>query len=316
MDNFAPVLIPTLNRYEHFTRCIESLSACTHADHTDLFIALDYPLKKEHWDGYQKINHFITEISGFKSINVLRRSENFGAMKNYLESKKELFKAYDRLIFTEDDNVFSPNFLDYMSKGLKEFEGNQNVYAICGYNYPIEIPAKYSLNYYYVKTFSAWGYGIWRNRTRKEYYTPSELLTFMKKFKNVLNIYKMAPIKVQSILHSIKHNIPLYGDGVVSLQNIMFDTYCIFPSISKVQNWGHDGSGENCGHLINSVYLTQKIDMNIEFVYDDDVPMLDYKMIHEVKKYFRMKFVEKVRASIIYLIMITIPILKIKSKLE
>lgn len=52
IENFSPVLICTLNRYVHFKRCIESLSACTYADKTDLFIGLDYPLKDEHWEGY------------------------------------------------------------------------------------------------------------------------------------------------------------------------------------------------------------------------------------------------------------------------
>ena len=37
MNNFAPVLIPTLCRYDHLKRCIESLSACTHAEKTDLY---------------------------------------------------------------------------------------------------------------------------------------------------------------------------------------------------------------------------------------------------------------------------------------
>ena len=45
--NYTPILIPTLNRYNHLKRCVESLAKCTHADKTDLYIALDYPLKEE-----------------------------------------------------------------------------------------------------------------------------------------------------------------------------------------------------------------------------------------------------------------------------
>ena len=55
---YAPVLIPTLCRYEHFKRCIESLSACTGAEHTDVYIGLDYPAKESHRAGYEQIKNF------------------------------------------------------------------------------------------------------------------------------------------------------------------------------------------------------------------------------------------------------------------
>ena len=41
--NYAPVIIPTLSRFEHFKRCWESLENCTGADKTEVFVALDYP---------------------------------------------------------------------------------------------------------------------------------------------------------------------------------------------------------------------------------------------------------------------------------
>ena len=49
---FAPVIIPTLCRFEHFNRCIESLSKCTWAEYTEVYIGLDYPAKESHWGGY------------------------------------------------------------------------------------------------------------------------------------------------------------------------------------------------------------------------------------------------------------------------
>ena len=44
MIKCAPILIPTLCRYEHFVKCIQSLKENTLANESDLFIALDYPL--------------------------------------------------------------------------------------------------------------------------------------------------------------------------------------------------------------------------------------------------------------------------------
>ena len=51
VNNLAPVIIPTLCRYDHFKRLMESLNKCTWADKTDVYIGLDYPAKEEHRDG-------------------------------------------------------------------------------------------------------------------------------------------------------------------------------------------------------------------------------------------------------------------------
>ncbi|MEI6052507.1 MAG: hypothetical protein WCQ44_07390, partial [Opitutaceae bacterium] len=121
-------------------KCIESLAACTHADKTDIFIFLDYPLKDNHWEGFEIIKNFLPHIKGFKTLNIIERTKNYGAVDNYYKSLEYVFEQYDRLIFTEDDNEFSPNFLDYINKGLDKFENNPSIYSICGYNFPIEIP--------------------------------------------------------------------------------------------------------------------------------------------------------------------------------
>ena len=106
---FSPVLIPTLNRYTHFKKCIISLSKCKHADKTDLIISLDFPLKDIHWEGYNKIKEFLPKIRGFKSVYIIERKINFGPINNYFESRKEVLNSYDKIIFSEDDNTFSPN---------------------------------------------------------------------------------------------------------------------------------------------------------------------------------------------------------------
>lgn len=66
---YAPILIPTLNRYKHFRRCVESLSKCTHAEKTELVIGIDYPPVEKYREGWEKISEFITTITGFKKSN-------------------------------------------------------------------------------------------------------------------------------------------------------------------------------------------------------------------------------------------------------
>ena len=235
MKSFAPIFIPTLNRYDHLKRCIESLAKCTHADKTDLYIALDYPANESHWKGYKKIEKYIETIAGFKTIAVVKRKENFGAMKNYFEGRNELFNNNDKIIITEDDNEFSPNFLDYINKGLEKFKNNNRIYTICGYKHPIEIPDSYKANYFFHRDNSAWGFGLWRNKIQDDFYTTAQMKDFIKN-KIYLNELKgLSGRHYYNILESIKLDIPRYGDFAVLLNNIKLNQYCVYPVISKIR---------------------------------------------------------------------------------
>ena len=51
---YAPVIIPTMNRYNHFYACLESLERCTGSEHTDVYVALDYPPSEKYVDGWKE----------------------------------------------------------------------------------------------------------------------------------------------------------------------------------------------------------------------------------------------------------------------
>jgi hypothetical protein len=303
MNNFAPVLICTLNRHVHFKRCVESLAACTHAEKTDLFIGFDYPLKEAHWAGYEIIKAFLHTIKGFKSVNVITRDKNFGVNDNWTGMQNYVFELYDRMIVSEDDNTFAPNFLDYVNKGLDKFKDDVRITAICGYNYPIKKHEKYNYNYYYYKTFSGWGYGTWKDKYKSSYYDPKKLTSFMKNFIYALQAYKMAQNKPLTILQSIKNNQPLYGDGVVSLENIKNDMYCVYPTTTKVINSGHDGTGEHCGKMDDDIYLKQIIDTEKYFDFNGNPSLNDREISKLLRKNFNLSFKGKIATILYYLLL-------------
>ena len=55
---YAPVIILTLNRFEKFKKCLESLEACTGADKTDVYVSLDYPPSEKYVEGWKKIDSY------------------------------------------------------------------------------------------------------------------------------------------------------------------------------------------------------------------------------------------------------------------
>ena len=313
MYNYAPVLIPTLNRHVHFKRCVESLSACTHADKTDLFIFLDYPLKDTHWEGYELIKAYLPSIKGFKTVNVIEREKNYGAVDNFFKSLEYVFERHDRLIFSEDDNEFSPNFLEYINKGLDIFEYDPNVVAICGYNYPIVIPNDYIQNYYYYKAFSAWGFGAWKDKSLKfncNHYEIPRLIKNKNYIKESIRYYQFA--NLEYVLRSIIQEKNLFGDGAITVNMIKNNKYGVFPTISKVINYGHDGSGVNCGTSIDDVFLKQKIDRDNKFIYSERAPLKDKHIIKKLRHYISLNYKEQVKFFIMCLIYI--PKLLIRKK--
>lgn len=274
MKTFAPVLIPTLNRYEHLKRCVESLSRCTHAEKTELIIGLDYPPSEKYEEGWKKICEYLPTITGFKKVTVLNREYNLGAVENINGLKKYANKSFDRYIFTEDDNVFSQNFLDFINKGLEVYKDTPNVFAICGYNYHFLNLNNYKFPYYFAPEMSAWGYGSWFN----------EKTNAVEKIVNsadyLTRIVREVPfscfLKNQMRLCRLLFDIGLShkGDAYYTYYEITHDMFCVFPKVSLVQNYGHDGTGIHCGQQQGvDVYSTQQIDTSMVFKSDFKVPV-------------------------------------------
>ncbi len=301
---FAPVLIPTLNRYEHFRRCVESLSRCTYADQTELVIGLDFPPSEKYVEGWKKICEYVNTISGFGKVTIFRREENFGVDKNIDDISEYAAKKYDCYIFSEDDNEFSPNFLDYINQGLDIYKDNPQVFAICGYNYPIDL-SDYNKAYYFSHEFAAWGYGGWFEKAKR-------VSDIIKSPKYVIDLYKSYPLSVY-----FKNNLKLMvlstriGDGFLGdiyLTSFLHshNVFTVFPSVSLVRNWGHDGSGINCSLMeksLEEIYTKQRIADESTFSFDNDLPIEINKNINKKIVSFKHKsFAEKIKQFICFVL--------------
>ena len=281
IQTFAPVLIPTLNRYEHFKRCLESLEKCTYADQTDVYIALDYPPSEQYKNGWIKIASYLQgkeKVNGFKKLEVIHRNHNYGVghMKsNGILLVNEIMKTYDRYIFTEDDNEFSPCFLDYMNKNLERFKDDPRINLVCGYNYVMDFPTTYKNNFYLSKGGCPWGTGEWTGKRKQllEYYDHEKLCNVLKQPETLHLLPVRSPKLIRVALSMIKSG-ELWGDSIKGIFAAIHDTYCIMPRESMVRNYGNDGTGEHSKSMNtaqNDYYSTQSISTAKTFDYTDDI---------------------------------------------
>ena len=290
----APVAIPTLNRYEHLRRCVESLSRCKYAKETELIIGLDRPPSEKYIPGYNKIKEYVKTIDGFKKITVLVRDSNYGAQKNWRELIKYAYKEYDSVIMTEDDNEFSPLFLEYQNQGLSKYKEDPRITAICGYNPPIDM-SDYPYNNYASYGYNAWGIGLWREKNID--FEVDVIKQQLRRPTQLIKVYKRSPDLVYALIVMLKDR-NIWEDTCAPFYNILNDSFSVFPKTSFVRNWGFDGSGLHCAALSDSVYLNQEIFHGEAFSFDNiEIKETEYS---EVKQYIRRSYTWKRRIRLFF----------------
>lgn len=291
---YAPVMIPTLNRYKHLKACVESLARCSGADKTELYISVDYPPTDKYREGYQDVLDYVNSgIKGFKEVHIYIQEKNLGN-GNFKFLREIITTKYDRLILTEDDNVFSPCFLEYINKGLEKFKDNSRVWGICGYNYPIDMPQSYceKFNYYFSREYSAWGVGYFIEKLKTK-----NTLNSVDYGKKILKKYwsQLTWVARRMLIDSIKKN-KFPGDLYRTLYQIDNDMYCVFPTENLVVNKGHDGSGINCGYSAQDRFAIQHQSEELHFYYKGNPVLCEDKLIRKVlNNYFNIPFKSKVR---------------------
>lgn len=288
---YAPIIIPTLNRYEHFKQCLESLEKCSWAEFTDVYVGLDYPPSEKYVEGWGKIDAFLRlkeNHNAFHLLKVFRREvncgmglnkSNLGLLGDYVRER------YDRYVVSEDDNVFSPNFLEYINKGLERYKDDSSVFAIVGYAHPYHFMYADNNHYRHNTDMSTWGFGVFVNRYM-------ECLKFMRNggVRQNLSIGTLMKFRGHGLLrlfdmihyayHKGRYSVT---DGAISVYLIMNDMYVITPAISKVRNIGWDCSGSSFSkgmsglEMIAARHNNQQIDTAEHFEYvGDDTAFMDY----------------------------------------
>ena len=305
IQNYAPVLIPTLNRYEHLKRCVESLEKCTGAEKTDVYVALDYPPNEKYVEGWKKTDSFLKEKEknhNFRNLFVRRRESNCGIghpNDNLSQLVKEVRLTSETYIMTEDDNEFSPNFLEYINWGLDYYNDDNSIFAICGCKDLETSDIKnnvYKLN----KIFCAWGYGSWFAKRDKM----TNLFDVEKLKQIVINskwtdAFNAKVLRLSSLLYQMA-NKSFHGDMIISLLPDD-EKWCVFPKDNKVRNWGWDGTGTHGGTPEDLLtYSTLPMDNNSHFTPVIVEDIYNPVVYERFKNKYKPSLVARLRAAITF----------------
>ena len=255
------VLIPTLCRNKHLEKCLNSLMKNPWAEYVDVYIGVDYPTKDSHWPGYKEILKLMErDYSMFRSFNIYKRPENFGADKNIDDLYQRAIKDHEQFIFMEDDTEFSENYLEYMLKALDRFRDDPEVISVSGYSYPVSFKTENNCNIITQNAiFNMWGAGFWEKKykvCRKEI---EEDLCLIRDYSYNLKNYRFSRYRKSDYINCVAGVDPDDSDVrklcymFTSMTDIAMGVYMqvkgkyqVMPVISKVRNNGFDGTGLFC----------------------------------------------------------------------
>lgn len=252
---YAPVLIPTLCRSAHFIRCVESLKRNSFAKYTEVFIGLDYPSKEAHRKGYEEICRYLEgDFHEFAAFHVIKMDENCGPGKNMTNLREIVFERFDRYIRTDDDAEFSPNFLEYMNKCLTFYEDDPDVIAVTGYSYPLDWKVENGCNTFKCNFICpVWGIGYWRDKLISIYEQIIDQRYLRSSFDQMVKsgkIKQLTDARFLSYTACLRNEYSIFLDRptdiTLGIYLTIADKFVIAPTLSKVRNWGFDGTGIYC----------------------------------------------------------------------
>lgn len=240
----APVLLFVYNRPEHVRRTIEALQHNTLAAESPLFIYSDAARDASQKQAVAEVRRFIHTVTGFATITIIERSENWGLARSIIDGVTTQINRYGRVIVLEDDLITAPYFLQFMNDALECYKDEPRVGHIqgCDFTQDPSLP-----DTFLIKWTGSWGWATWKRAW--QYFNPdgkallAELerrkLTYTFDFNGKYGYTRMLRRQIEGKNNSwaIRWNASLFLKDMLSL-NV---------GKSLVQNEGFDGSGTNCG---------------------------------------------------------------------
>jgi GR25 family glycosyltransferase involved in LPS biosynthesis len=242
--NYAPILLFVYNRPKHVRQMISSLLQNTLAARSPLFIYSDAAKDEKNYMSVEETRKYIRTVSGFESVTITERKENWGLAKNIIDGVTTQVNRFGRVIVLEDDLIVAPHFLQFMNDALETYQDEQKVGHIqaCDFTKDPSLP-----DTFLIKWIGSWGWATW-DRAWK-YFNPdgktllkeleTRKLTRTFDFNGSYGFTRMLHRQINGKNNSwaIRWNASLFLKDMLSL-NV---------GRSLVQNIGFDGSGTNCG---------------------------------------------------------------------
>lgn len=241
MSKLAPIVLIVYNRLWHTQQTVDSLLKNDLADQSDLIVFSDAPKNMDASKQVQEVRTYLNTITGFKSIRIVKRDENWGLSKSIIEGVSEVVNQYGKVIVLEDDNESSPSFLQFMNQALDFYQDEKRVWHISGWNYPISSEELGDAFLWRVMNCSG-GWATWADCWQYFEKDPKKLIEqWSVKQKKIFDLDGSGIFwrQVKSNMRGHTNTWAIFWYATIFNNNGL----CLNPSISYVKNIGYDGTG-------------------------------------------------------------------------
>ncbi len=244
MSQTAPIALFAFNRPRHLATTLETLAQNELAGESLLTIFCDGARSAKDDDGVAAVRSVAHEATGFRSVRVVERPENFGLARSIITGVSEMLAAHERVIVVEDDLTTSPHFLRFMNDGLERYAGEDRVASVCGYRHPIGGGDDRT---YFLRGAFCWGWGTWSRAWRLFEHDAYKCLTELDQRNLIYDFDFLGSMPyTQFLLASALGK----GDSWAMrwmASTMIHDKLTLYPGQSLVRNAGNDSSGTHAG---------------------------------------------------------------------
>jgi hypothetical protein len=158
-----------------------------------LFLISDGPKNITDFQNIKKVRSIISNINWDCKVYKRFRKKNFGNKKSTEDGVGWLFSKYDKMIFMEDDTLFSKDFIRFAEENLERYEKNNNI-SIISAQFEFSKYIKKNSSYFFSPLVRLQGFATWKRVWKlyekditKIWYDNIFKIKTIKKFNNFLH---------------------------------------------------------------------------------------------------------------------------------
>lgn len=240
----APIVLLAYRRPAHLRRLLASLARCPEIGQSRLVVYCDAAKHGSDESVRAEVaeaRRIVHAIDWCGELVVHERERNYG-FQNLVQGVTAVLAEHDRAIVLEDDLELAPTFLTFMNAALALYAQDDDVMHVSGYMLPLGEGLPPTLFY---NAASCWGWGTWARAWRHFRDEPQAQLEAIARHPR----RELADCPPYGYMRQLEDN----ASGRIKTWDSMWHAsiflrggLCLHPGRSLVNNFGHDGTGENC----------------------------------------------------------------------
>ena len=157
----APIALFAYKRPEHTLKTLTTLSECTLAQESILYIFCDGPKREEDRENVVKVREIAASRKWCGEVRIVPRANNMGLANSIIDGVSRLCTEFGRVIVLEDDLLVAKGFLDYMNRALDLYSDYLQVMQISGHLFPFG-PVCEDYDAFFLPLSTTLGWATWR----------------------------------------------------------------------------------------------------------------------------------------------------------